>query len=132
MHSHSKFRKNKKKRSYHFGIFAEYYAALYLLCKGYRIIKLRYRNPKGEIDILARKGDTLIAVEVKARAKMADCHDSITIHKQRRIIKSMQWLMVNPAKLSGLRNGQVHNIRFDVVWVIPYAIPKHIKNAWSL
>ncbi len=125
-------RKGKKKRSYHFGIVAEYFAAVYLLCKGYRIIKLRYRNPKGEIDILARKGDTLVAVEVKARAKMADCHDSITIHKQRRIIKSMQWLMVNPTKLSGLGKGQAFNIRFDVVWVIPYAIPKHIKNAWSM
>jgi putative endonuclease len=128
----SKFHKTKKKRSYHFGIIAEYFAAVYLLCKGYRILSLRYRNPKGEIDILARKGDVLVAVEVKARAKWADCHECITIHKQKRIIQSMEWLMANPAKFAGLRHRQAHNIRFDVVWVIPYTFPKHIQDAWRI
>jgi putative endonuclease len=132
MPSRLKSRKTKKKRSYHFGLFAEYLAAFYLCCKGYRILSLRYRNPKGEIDILAYKNKTLVAVEVKARAKMADCHDSITPHKQKRIAQSIEWLMANPAKFTGLRKGQAPNIRFDVVWVIPYAIPKHIKDAWRM
>ena len=43
-------------------------AARYLESLGYRILKRNLRGPDGEIDILARDGQTLVFVEVKARA----------------------------------------------------------------
>src|ERR1041384_7305272 len=43
-------------------------AARYLRQIGYKIIIRNYRSPLGEIDIIARDGDTLVFVEVKTRA----------------------------------------------------------------
>ncbi len=43
-------------------------AATYLAALGFRIERRNLRTPDGEIDIVARDGDTLVFVEVKARA----------------------------------------------------------------
>ena len=54
---------------------------------GYAILARRYRTNHGEIDIIARDGDTLVFVEVKARAG-DDCGtaaEAVTRHKQRRL-----------------------------------------------
>ena len=47
---------------------AEAAAAVYLEMRGYKIIERNWRRPRAEIDILARKGDTMYFVEVKYRA----------------------------------------------------------------
>jgi putative endonuclease len=44
-------------------------AARYLESLGYRILRRNVRGPSGEIDILARDGNVLVFVEVKARAR---------------------------------------------------------------
>ena len=36
-----------------------------LIVKGYRILARRYRSPAGEIDIVARRRNALVFVEVK-------------------------------------------------------------------
>jgi putative endonuclease len=43
-------------------------AASLLLRHGYRIVGRNVRLPGGEVDIIARDGDTVVFVEVKARA----------------------------------------------------------------
>jgi putative endonuclease len=43
-------------------------AAALLEAAGYRIVARNVRLPGGEIDIIARDGDTVVFVEVKARA----------------------------------------------------------------
>lgn len=43
-------------------------AAALLEAHGYRIVGRNVRLPGGEIDIIARDGDTVVFVEVKARA----------------------------------------------------------------
>ena len=43
-------------------------ATRYLESLGYRILRRNLRGPEGEIDILARDGNVLVFVEVKARA----------------------------------------------------------------
>ena len=50
------------------GLSAESRAAAYLIAKGYRIIARRFRSPVGEVDIVARRRDVLVFVEVKARS----------------------------------------------------------------
>jgi putative endonuclease len=46
-------------------------AAALLEAHGYRIVGRNVRLPGGEIDIIARDGDTIVFVEVKARANHA-------------------------------------------------------------
>ncbi len=42
-------------------------AAAYLESLGYRVLGRNVRGPTGEIDIVAREGETIVFVEVKAR-----------------------------------------------------------------
>ena len=54
------------------GLSAESYAAAYLMAKGYRILAKRFRTPYGEIDIVARRRNLIVFIEVKARASLDD------------------------------------------------------------
>ncbi len=49
------------------GILGERVAASYLRSNGYEILETNYRCPYGEIDIVARKDDTLVFVEVRTK-----------------------------------------------------------------
>ena len=54
---------------------------------GYAIIARRYRTRYGEIDIVARDGDTIVIVEVKARVtnEFGTAAEAVTRAKQRRL-----------------------------------------------
>lgn len=54
------------------GFLAENIAAKYLEDGGYEIINKNYRKPWGEIDIIARKDEAVIFVEVKANRRAAE------------------------------------------------------------
>ena len=54
------------------GRFAETLAAWLLRLRGYRILARRYATPVGEIDLVARRGELLVFVEVKRRAGRGD------------------------------------------------------------
>jgi len=64
-------------------------AAGELTARGYAILARRYRTPYGEIDIIARDGETLVFVEVrrKAGAACGTAAESVSRDKQRRIIR---------------------------------------------
>ena len=124
----------KEKNTYKRGIWAERFAAFYLILKGYRIICTRYKTPVGEIDILAQKHKTLVAVEVKARPTHSQALHSVTIRTRRRIEKAMLYYVSK----SHVYNKW--NIRFDVIGVvIGFQIHKpwrcfsihHLDNAWQ-
>jgi len=57
--------------------------------RGYAIVARRYRRRGGELDIIARDGDTLVFVEVKTRGSRAfgDAVEAITAGKQRRMTR---------------------------------------------
>ncbi|HEB76524.1 MAG TPA: YraN family protein [Nitrospirae bacterium] len=65
----------------------EAFAVRYLKKKGYRIMASNYRTPLGEIDIVARDGDTIVFVEVKTRRSLSrgDPLEAVTGHKRRRL-----------------------------------------------
>lgn len=122
---------NRRKQAYLYGMAAERWARMYLQFKGYRILSKRHLNAQGEIDILASKGDTLIAIEVKARRSFADCEESVPPWKQQKIMRAMEWLQAS-GKFAGLAKGGNPNIRFDTIWIVAGKWPRHIKNAWGL
>ena len=57
-----------RQRAYLSGRRAERIACWLLRFKGYRILAVNWRCPAGEVDILARRGRVLAAVEVKRRS----------------------------------------------------------------
>ena len=55
--------------------------------KGYTVLTLNYTKPYGEIDVIARRDDMLIFVEVKTRTKnYFDPAELVTPAKQKRIL----------------------------------------------
>ena len=93
-----------------YGAAAEGKAAEYLLRNGYELITRNYRCRLGEIDIIARDGDTICFIEVKARVSQAQGlpQEAVGDRKQRQISK---------AALVFLKENKLleHKARFDVV-----------------
>lgn len=117
-------RLKKRKRAHRRGHLAEYLAAFYLVLKGYRILALRYRTPLGEIDIIARKGELVAMVEVKARKAETTAVDAVSFESQRRIRAAADvWL----ARMRG--TGHL-SLRFDIVAILPWSWPRHFRDAF--
>jgi putative endonuclease len=103
-------------------------AARYLRRRGLRIITRNYRTTRGEIDLIARDGDTLVFVEVKTR-RAGRPAEAVTPQKQRRLTL---------AALNFLRRFELleQRCRFDVVavvWPDGARSPtiEHIPNAFE-
>lgn len=71
------------------GLVGEDLAARALEARGYAILERRYRTDRGEIDIVAEHGETLVFVEVKARAdqEFGSAAECVTPAKQRRVAR---------------------------------------------
>jgi putative endonuclease len=69
------------------GLVGEELAARELTARGYAILERRYRTQHGEIDIVAADGETLVFVEVRARAtdEMGSAAESVTDAKRRKV-----------------------------------------------
>lgn len=98
-------------------------AAWYLRFKGYRIVDRRVRTPRGEIDLVARRGRTIVFVEVKTRTHKADLDTAIDERRLARVAAA--------AELLAPRYGRTaSDFRIDVILVAPGSLPRHIENAW--
>ena len=107
------------------GLSAEGRAAALLMAKGYRILAKRFRTPYGEIDLVAKKRDLLVFVEVKARASLDDAAYAVTPRQQQRIINAAQvWLMTHPEHAE-------FDLRFDAVLIAPRSLPRHLLAAFD-
>jgi putative endonuclease len=95
------------------GLRGEQEAARLLKKRGYKILEKNFRSRLGEVDIVAREGETIVFVEVKTRASenFGSPKEAIDTRKRRRIIRaSLDYL--NRSRAYGDRG-----IRFDVVTV---------------
>jgi putative endonuclease len=96
--------------AFQLGVSAESRAAILLMAKGYRIAARRFKTPFGEIDIVARRRNALVFVEVKARDHADDAALAVTERGRRRILAAAElWLAWHPG-------GALRLIRFDVFW----------------
>lgn len=95
--------------------------------KGYAVIDRNYRSPSGEIDIIAKDGETVVFIEVKFRKGTSHGYpaEAVTRIKQERIIKTaMCYIQENGGE----------DIRFDVAELIDYkgiTYIRYIENAFE-
>ena len=111
--------------AFRLGISAESRAAAFLIAKGFRILARRFRSPAGEIDIVARRRQLLIFVEVKARAGLDEAAEAVTPRQRARIAAAAEaWLALHGS-------DGFQDIRFDAVLVAPGKLPRHIAGAFE-
>ena len=125
-HDLAKERTQDRRRARGIGLEAEFLASVYLRVKGWRILARGYIAPGGEIDIVARRGDTLAFIEVKSRATLELALMSIDARKQRRISRAARsWIGRHGRKLDC-------NYRGDAVLLAPWRFPRHVAQAFEL
>ena len=71
------------------GALGERHAARALRAKGFRLLEANYRRKQGELDLIARDGDTLVFVEVRTRTSTAHSTplDSVNAKKQEQVMR---------------------------------------------
>ena len=103
----------------------EFWAALLLRLKFYRILASRVKTPVGEIDLIASRGKLTVFVEVKSRSFSHQEAEAMHAVNRHRIVRAAQyWLLRQPARAAG-------ELRFDVIFLAPFAPPRHIVNAFD-
>ena len=116
--------RTRRQRHHRRGHRGEWLAGWALRLKGYRVVATRYRTPLGEIDLIARRGDLVLIVEVKVRPDLVAAMEAVSATAQRRIEGAADlWLARQPdhARLS---------LRFDLVAILPGRWPVHVANVF--
>jgi putative endonuclease len=116
----------ERRRAERRGRFAEALCLWHLRLRGWRILARDYRVPVGEIDIVARRGGVLAAIEVKARGSFVDAAEAISPRQRRRVARAFEHFLAGRPNLAAL------TLRFDVMLVAPRRLPRHLANAWDL
>jgi putative endonuclease len=108
------------------GVDAERIALLWLIGKGYWPLARDYRGHGGEVDLIVRRGRTIVAVEVKARPTHELAMGAITPAKIRRIAAGLNQFRAER------RLDDAHDFRCDAVLIVPRRWPAHIVDIGSL
>ena len=88
------------------------------------MVARRVKTPRGEIDLIARRGRTVAFIEVKWRATAAERDRAIDAYRLRRVAAA-----VEAVAHRYMRDGD--NPRIDVLLLAPKRWPRHIVNAWQ-
>jgi putative endonuclease len=101
------------------GVEAEAIAAAFLEHNGLKILARNYRCRLGEIDLVAREGDTTVFVEVRSRRSSAfgGAAASITAAKRQRLLKAARHYIS--------RQRALPQCRFDALLI--QGEPPHIE-----
>ena len=97
-------------------------AAWFLRLKGWRILARRVKTPRGEIDLIARRGRVVAFVEVKWRAGAAELDFAIDDYRLRRVLAAAEAV---GHRYAGADDEQ----RIDVLLLAPGRFPRHMANA---
>ncbi|WP_299391669.1 YraN family protein [Pelagibius sp.] len=119
-----------RQAAYRRGRRAERLAGWWLRLKGYRLLVRGFRCPAGEIDLIAKRGGTLVFVEVKQRDTVAMAAAAVSPRQRRRIARAAEAFLQARPDLAAL------TLRFDAVllarhfWRRPAWPLQHEKDAW--
>lgn len=103
----------------------EWLAAWYLRLKGYRILAKRFKTKTGEVDIIARRKDLIVMVEVKARPTVLEAMDAVTATAQRRIEAAGDIWLARQKDFARL------SVRYDLIAVMPRKWPVHVERLFD-
>lgn len=96
-----------------FGIIGEKIAQGYLKAKDYDILKTNFYTKRGEIDIIAKKENCIVFVEVKTRSSLEYGIPAMAVDGlKKKHLKSSASIYMYQNQL------YKHNIRFDVIEII--------------
>jgi putative endonuclease len=100
-------------------------ACAHLSASGYRIVARNHRSRRGEVDIVAEKGELLVFVEVRTRSEstFGGPEETVSFRKQQRFILAAQDFLMR-------RRGPPRGVRFDVVAVVGDKVT-HFENAFD-
>lgn len=98
-------------------MWAENLASSWYEHHGYRVIARNWRCARGELDVVAIRGDELVVCEVKARASTAfgTPAEAVTTTKQLRLRRATATLL---AELHAKNSIKIDRVRFDVASVL--------------
>ena len=110
------------------GHLAESMAQWFMRLHGYHIIACNEITGKGthagEIDFIAKRGQTIVFVEVKKRKSLENAAYAIKPVQQQRIKNGAQAFIKRNPKYKD------YNIRFDAILITFPCTIQHIENAW--
>lgn len=108
-----------------FGTEGEQLVRDYLTGRGYGVLDMNFRRGPGEIDVIARQGNTVVFVEVKRRtdARFGRPAEAVTPQKRSRIVRTALLYLQE----KGLMDSAV---RFDIVELMSGQI-NHIEGAFD-
>lgn len=113
----AKVRRRRKERA---GRVAEFVAAVFLMAKGYRIVRHREQTPMGELDLIAVRGRRLAFVEVKYRDQPADPGATVARRQSNRIARAAEmWAWKHPAYRD-------YHFGLDIITISPWRLPRHL------
>lgn len=106
------------------GVEAEDEAARFLLGKGLTLVGRRKKMRRGELDLIALDGETIVFVEVKSRSGTGESPEAaVDARKRARMAAAAEeWLAAY--------DGPARSVRFDVVALDPDGI-RHLVDAFS-
>ena len=100
----------------------------YLIQNGYTLVERNYRTRRGEIDLIVRKDDTLVFVEVKLRrgTGFGGPLEAVTPRKQHTLRSVAEHYLYT-------RSAHYDTLRFDVIGILadrPNARLLHVEDAF--
>ena len=110
-----------------FGKLGEELAVNYLIGKGYEILERNWHNIHKEVDIIAKDGQFLVFVEVKARRSSEYGEPDLAVTKRK------QRMLIAAANAYITRNKLDVEARFDIVSIIfkdGESMIDHIEDAF--
>lgn len=116
--------RSRRQKAERRGRFAELLCRWHLRLRGWHIVAVDWRCPVGEIDILARRGGMLAAIEVKTRGDLASAAVAVLPRQRRRIARAASAFLSARPDLAALA------LRFDVMLLAPRRLPQHLPDAW--
>lgn len=96
-----------------FGIIGEKIAQDYLRKKGYEILETNFYTKRGEIDIIGKKDDCIVFIEVKTRTNLNYGTPAMSVTSGKK--KHIKFVAKIFLSLNRLKE---HEIRFDVIEIL--------------
>ncbi len=107
------------------GAWGEELALRYLTRRGYSLLERNYRTRYGELDLIVRRGNTIVFVEVKLRrgSGFGDPLEAITPRKQATIRSLAEHYLLQVEE-----QLDFDTVRFDVVGILLVKDAAHIRH----